>query len=117
MAGYGNPPLGKPWQKGQSGNSQGHSKARRVTAALLKQLDNPEIQERLAQIWIEQAAMGNFQFFREILDRTEGKVPTPVEVEAKATTDWSALDVECDTPPRVATDPDGLQSLPESGEA
>lgn len=117
MVGYGNPPPGKPWQKGQTGNPHGHSKARRVTAALMKQLDKPEVQERLVQIWLEQAARGNFQFFRELLDRSEGKVPTPVEVEAKPAIDWSAIDVECDTPPRNhAIDTQGLHPLSEGGE-
>lgn len=105
-----------PWKPGQSGNPKGHSKARRVTDALLKQLNNPEIQERLAEIWVQQAANGNFQFFKELLDRTEGKVPTPVEVEAKPAIDWTEIDVECDTPPRVTTDSEGIQSLPEGGE-
>lgn len=117
MAGYGDPPKEYQWQKGQSGNPHGHSKSRRVTAALMKQLDKPEIQERLVQIWLEQAAKGNFQFFRELLDRSEGKVPTPVEVEAKPAIDWSAIDVECDTPPRNhAIDTQGLHPLSEGGE-
>lgn len=117
MAGYGDPPKEYQWPKGVSGNPKGHSKARRVTDALLKQLNDPEIQKRLAEIWIEQAAMGNFQFFRELLDRTEGKVPTPVEVEAKPAIDWSTIDVECDTPPRNAIDTEGLPPLPEGGQA
>lgn len=120
-----NPKTGhlSPWQPGQSGNSKGYSKARRVTDALLKQLEDPDIQKRLAEIWIAQALTGNFQFFRELLDRTEGKVPTPVEVDAKPVVDWSTIDVECDTPPRPnaiessSTDSQGLQQVPESGQA
>lgn len=106
------------WKPGQSGNPKGHSKARRVTDALLKQLDDPEIQKRLAEIWVQQAASGNFQFFRELLDRTEGKVPTPVEVDTKPAIDWSSVDIESDTPPRnVAIDTQGIPPILEGGEA
>lgn len=44
------------------------------------------VAERLVKIAYIQAAKGNFQFFKEIWDRTEGKVPD--KVEATLTDGW-----------------------------
>lgn len=106
------------WQKGQSGNPNGYSRGRRQIDDLMKLIETTEGAERaISEMWLKSMLSGNFNFLKEYLERRDGKVPTPVEVEAKPAIDWSAIDVECDTPPRNhAIDTQGLHPLSEGGE-
>lgn len=86
MANQGGTPenLKPPWKAGESGNPAGYSASRRVTSALVKMIEKHKGDDLLAQTWFA-AAIGdpkllngrkpNFQFFKELLDRIEGKVP------------------------------------------
>ena len=83
-----------PFQPGQSGNPEGSSKTRRITAALLKLLEGQKLDATLSEM-IEARGMtevfalagltaaigGDFQFWSYIYDRIEGKmvpeVPEP----------------------------------------
>jgi hypothetical protein len=81
-----NPPLEnlKPWQPGQSGNPAGRPRRRPVTDILLDLLDEEDAGGRIAadevaRAWLKAAREGSYQHLKELLDRTEGKVPAPVE--------------------------------------
>lgn len=86
-----------PWKKGQSGNPKGRPKRLQIED-LLEHVQNTNSERAISRVWLAQILQGNYQFFREYLDRRDGKVPTPVEVETKQEIDWSAVDIECDTP-------------------
>ena len=105
----------RPWKPGESGNPVGHSRARRLSDAINRKLSEPGREDDLINAWYEQALSGSFQHLREILDRTEGKVASKVEVTENKI-DWSALDNEGDTE-RPSVSAQRAKSLPESGEA
>lgn len=79
------------WEKGQSGNPGGRPKRGTTMTELLhtrldlKDGDLLTHKARIAQRLIELAEEGNVPAIKEILDRTEGKVPDKVEVEGKVT--------------------------------
>jgi hypothetical protein len=71
---------------GVSGNPGGRPKGRSITAYLNEMLERTEIEgvdipagscgaEALALVFFREAVAGKFPFAKEILDRTEGKVP------------------------------------------
>jgi hypothetical protein len=74
------------WRKGQSGNPNGCSQKQRVTRRLLKLIEDGNLEDRLALLWLG-AAMGDerllkgrkpcFAFFKELLDRIEGRLSLP----------------------------------------
>jgi len=83
-----NPPVEhlrpQPWQPGQSGNPKGYSQGRRVTDAVVKLIEERGLESGLAAVWVAKAlgdskALGDrnpdFRFFKELLDRIEGKTP------------------------------------------
>lgn len=107
--------VGPRWKKGESGNPQGYSQKRRITDALKRKLSEPGREDQLVDAWYDAAVNGSYPHLREILDRTEGKVASKVEVTENKI-DWSALDNEGDTerPSASASRP---KSLPESGQA
>ncbi len=78
-------------------------------------MSEPGREEQLADAWFEQALNGSYPHLREILDRTEGKVASKVEV-TETKIDWSALDNEGDTE-RPSVSATGPKPLPESGQA
>jgi hypothetical protein len=86
-----------------------------LTDALKRKLAEPGRESQLVDAWFEQAMNGSYPHLREILDRTEGKVASKVEV-TESRVDWSALDNEGDTE-RPAVNPSRPEPLPESGEA
>jgi hypothetical protein len=87
----------RPWQPGQSGNSAGHSKGRRMASELLKHLeDTGDIKEIILAL-VREAKGGSFQHIKEVFDRIDGKVPTPIEQVDSPVVDWSNLDNEGDT--------------------
>ena len=107
--------VGPRWKKGESGNPHGYSQGRRITNALKRKLCEPGRENQLVDAWFEQAVNGSYPHLREILDRTEGKVASKVEVTENKI-DWSALDNEGDTE-RPSASAKRAKSLPESGEA
>lgn len=73
----------------------------------MQRMDAECLDEMFASVWIQQIQNGNFQFFREMLDRTEGRLAAVTEATNEEEIDWSDLDNECDTPAR-STDPKGV---------
>ena len=83
--------LRPPWKPGQSGNPKGSNARAYVTARLDRMLKEKDLDGTVALVWLG-AALGdesilkgrkpNFQFFKELLDRIEGKVPDKVETTA-----------------------------------
>lgn len=105
----------RPWKPGEPGNPKGYSQGRRLTDALKSKLSEPGREELLADAWYACALGGSYPHLREILDRTEGKVASKVEVTNNQI-DWSALDNEGDTE-RPTVNPTGAKPLPQGGEA
>jgi hypothetical protein len=88
QVGPGKPPVKHRFKKGRSGNPGGRPKGTSITAILRELLNRPTedgrvVAEELADVFIERAKAGQFKFAKEILDRTEGKVPDRVEVSGK----------------------------------
>jgi hypothetical protein len=78
--GKGVPPDATKFRPGQSGNPSGRPRGESITAALRRLLlaENPDGStdaEALARKAIAEAKGGNFQFFKEVIDRSDGKVP------------------------------------------
>jgi len=71
------------WKKGQSGNPGGRPRGRSITARLRERLDadDGKLAELIVKVMIREAAKGKFQFAKEILERTEGKVADKARVE------------------------------------
>lgn len=106
--------VGPRWKKGESGNPHGSSQKQRLTAAIKRKLCEPGCEDELIDSWFRQAVNGSYPHLREILDRTEGKVASKVEVTENKI-DWSALDNEGDTE-RPSASAQGPKSLPAGGE-
>ncbi len=64
------------WQKGQSGNPGGYSRGRRAVDHLLDLIGERDANRTIAELWLSQIQSGNFQFFKEYLERRDGKVAT-----------------------------------------
>ena len=71
--------VGRPWPKGVSGNPSGRPRSRVLTAALRERLSDPATVDAIVNGLIDAAKAGNVGAVREILDRTEGRVPPAVE--------------------------------------
>lgn len=68
--------LRKPWKKGESGNPKGRPPKGQAFADLLAVIEkNPGSREKIAAMWLTKILMGDFQFFREYLERMDGKTP------------------------------------------
>ena len=103
--------------KGTSGNPGGRPK-KCFTDVLLKRLDKrPELVEGFVTVAIQNALKGDFRFWSAIYERVEGKVASSIEISDKPAIDWSAIDNECDTPPRKTADTKGPEPLSSSGQA
>src|SRR5688500_7908837 len=101
--GYGVPPLETRFRPGQSGNPAGRPRRRTLSECLADLLASTETQgvthpagmtvcELLAEEMVKQALRGKFPFFKEVLDRTEGKVPERVALpDAAPPIDLSVL--------------------------
>jgi len=75
------------WKPGQSGNPAGRPEKVSLTAILMRKLkeadpDEPEKirAEKVVEVALAKAEAGDFQMFKEIYDRVEGKVTQPVDV-------------------------------------
>jgi hypothetical protein len=78
-----NPQNLKPWKPGQSGNPAGSSKGRRATSELLKLIDEKGADRAIAVKWLNAILEGDFRYFKEFLDRIEGKVTQVVDVKSE----------------------------------
>lgn len=105
------------FKKGFSGNSAGYSRGRRQVDDLIELISSDKAEREISRIWLQNILDGNFAFLKEYLERRDGKVASSVEITDKPAIDWSALDNECDTPPRKATDSTRSGTLPPSGQA
>jgi hypothetical protein len=75
--------LNPPWPKGQSGNPAGYSAGRRLADKLNKALEAEGLSDAVIRVFLG-AALGDkrllrdntpqFPFFKELLDRTMGKI-------------------------------------------
>ena len=72
---------GKGWLPGQSGNPLGRPKDKKYISEALKGLlaSNPQLLKELVEAIIKEAKKGNVQAFKELSDRTEGKVADKIE--------------------------------------
>jgi hypothetical protein len=70
-----------PWKPGQSGNPNGYSRGRRTTDAILKLIAEKGAEEAIARVWLKALLEGDFRFFKEFLDRTEGKTPDTINIK------------------------------------
>jgi hypothetical protein len=90
--------IGRQFQPGQSGNPKGRPTERPLTASLREALnaDDGKLIETLAQVSIDKALSGDFRYFREIMDRVDGKVTDRLDVTAdgNALTDCPGLSPE-----------------------
>lgn len=68
--------LRKPWKKGESGNPKGRPPKGQAFADLLEMIEaNPGSRQKIAKMWLTKIILGDYQFFREYLERMDGKVP------------------------------------------
>jgi hypothetical protein len=70
----GHQPTGARWKPGQTGNPMGSSKKQRLTKALVEALEqnNGELAQGLIRAAIKHALAGNFKYFQEIFNRSDG---------------------------------------------
>jgi len=76
--------IGNRFRQGESGNPKGRRPEKPLTAALREVLDanDGEIIETLARVAIDEALSGDFRFWKEIMDRVDGKVTNRLDVSA-----------------------------------
>ena len=73
---------GHEWKPGESGNPTGRPKGKSITGKLRRLLEaaaeegaEGDLADAIAAVIVAKAVSGNFRFVKEVLDRTEGKVP------------------------------------------
>lgn len=73
-----------PWKPGVSGNPAGYSSGRRLTTALVKMIEDKGADNAIVVTWMAMALgdrtvlkgrTPDWRFFKELLDRIDGKVP------------------------------------------
>jgi hypothetical protein len=75
-------PGAKLFKPGQSGNKGGSSQKQRLTSELKRLLDEKEgLPAALMSMAVGRALKGDFRFFKEILERIDGKVTDKTEVK------------------------------------
>jgi hypothetical protein len=86
------PPGHTRWKPGQSGNPAGRPKAKPLTDAAVRLLrrktlggkpvpGGKTVLEALVLVWIREALKGDMNALRQLLERVEGRVPTPIAVK------------------------------------
>lgn len=101
------------FRKGFSGNPGGGPTGPKTMTTKLRQLlrepdpNNPGMSrgDRLIQMAYVHAAKGNFQFFKEIFERNDGKVPDKVEAVLSEGWDMEYGDAELEPEPEPMPDP------------
>jgi hypothetical protein len=75
------------FKAGVSGNPAGRPSTRRFTAKLREALDknDGEMLKAMVNVACQRALRGDFRYFKEIIDRVEGKVPDRIAVETELT--------------------------------
>jgi hypothetical protein len=69
----------RPFPKGVSGNPKGRPKKGRLFEKMTQIVDaNPDELEEICKMWLARIKAGDFQFFREFIDRSDGKA-VPME--------------------------------------
>lgn len=74
--------LKAPWKPGQTGNAKGRPPKGQTFDDLIGLIDKtPKGREMISKMWFKEILRGNYAFFREYIERTDGKVASKVEVE------------------------------------
>lgn len=81
--GYGKPPKGRPFPKGNRANPKGRPKGESLTTKLRRVLDEPDEEngtkaDKLINAAVDAAGAGDVRYFKEIFERIEGKIPDRV---------------------------------------
>jgi hypothetical protein len=74
----------RPWQPGQSGNPNGYSRGRRAIDDLLDLIHERGADRSISEKWLELMMAGEFRYFKEYLDRRDGRpdvAPEAVDLE------------------------------------
>jgi hypothetical protein len=73
------------FKPGVSGNPGGRPSTRKLTAKLREALDknDGEMIKALVNVACQRALKGDFRYFKEIIDRVEGKVPDRLAVDTE----------------------------------
>lgn len=84
--GYGRPPIEHRFRPGRSGNAKGRPRGSASVVSALKRLLHKgdellgrDLAEALARVAIREALKGNFQFWKAIIDRTDGPIAHRIE--------------------------------------
>lgn len=80
----------KMFQPGQSGNPNGRPKGESLTTIIRRLLDAPDPKhgtaaQALIDMAVKRARRGDFRFFKELIDRRDGKAPETVNVSGDVT--------------------------------
>ncbi len=72
------------WKPGESGNPKGRPRTKPLTDMLKKLLDKDDgaAMAKIIKTAIEAAQSGDVRYFKEIMDRVEGKVIEPIDLNA-----------------------------------
>ena len=95
--GKGNPPKFSQFKPGQSGNPGGRPKGRSITAQINKLIERgykgKDVAEMLAKRALDLALAGDITFWREFVERHEGKIRDTLDmnVNVEPQYDWSRL--------------------------
>jgi hypothetical protein len=75
----GQPVPNPPWKPGQSGNPKGRPKGKSITTQLRKLMDEGlegrDLADAMAKAAYKAALKGDHRFWKEIIERLDGKVP------------------------------------------
>jgi hypothetical protein len=120
-----------PWQPGQSGNPNGSSDRQKVTTRLRRMIMEKQLEGTLSEVWFAMAVgdegllkgrRPSYAFFRELLDRIEGKLPERLEAQVAAAMPrpiFERIDNprDKDLPPLAGDGPPALDAPDGDGEA
>jgi hypothetical protein len=63
------------WKPGQSGNPAGSSQKQRLTNLLIRTLEENGLAASFVRVGVEAAVAGDFNYWRYIFDRVDGRIP------------------------------------------
>jgi hypothetical protein len=78
-------PIGKPFQKGQSGNPGGRPKGSSITAVIRKMLEKPGAMEEVAKAILAHTKEGNGAYAKILMDRIDGPLREELDVNLNVT--------------------------------